>query len=85
VRKSNTSAEPSSASAANDGLATWDFDEKKLKLVGDFVERMRKAGATGCRVGPVSVAWDGPPVPEVTVQKDKRKPLTERDILMHSA
>jgi hypothetical protein len=84
VRKSNTSGEPSNASAGSDALATWDFDEKKLKVVGDFVERMRKAGATGCRVGPVSVAWDGPPVVEGPA-KDKRKPLTERDILMHSA
>lgn len=72
-------------SAASDGLTTWDFDEKKLKIVGDFVERMRKAGATGCRVGPVSVAWDGPPLSDAPVAKDKRKPLTDRDILMHSA
>jgi hypothetical protein len=84
VKRSNTSAEPSNASAANDGLATWDFDASKLAVIGDFVERMRKAGATGCRVGPVSVAWDGPPVAEAPA-KDKRKPLTERDILMHSA
>jgi hypothetical protein len=69
----------------NDGLATWDFDASKLAVIATFVERMRKNGATGCRVGPVSVAWDGPPVPEVTQQKDKRKALTERDILMHSA
>jgi hypothetical protein len=84
VRKNNTSGEPSSASGGSDALATWDFDEKKLKVVGDFVERMRRAGATGCRVGPVSVAWDGPPQTEAP-PKDKRKPLTERDILMHSA
>jgi hypothetical protein len=84
VKKNSTSAEPSNESAGSDALGTWDFDASKLAKVAEFVERMRKAGAVGVRVGPVSVAWDGPPQTD-TPAKDKRKGLTERDILMHSA